>query len=147
MWKNFSSQKRSSRRKHLETCTSCTQCAASPKRVRGPHALNSFQLNYQYKVKQEEWPYDFATQNKQASAELNLCKSHYQYGISRPALEGRLSYIFVLCKNEKVHTAPYIPLNLPLPSRLSPCGSGLASCPRMIKNNITEPPFLFTTTQ
>ena len=23
---------------------------------------------YQYKVKQEEWPYDFATQNKQASA-------------------------------------------------------------------------------
>ena len=49
--------------------------AASPKRVRRPHVLNSFQLNYQYKVKQEEWPYDFAAQNKQASAELNLCKS------------------------------------------------------------------------
>ena len=58
----------------FETCTSYTQCAASPKRVRGPHMLNSFQLNYQYKVKQEEWPYDFATQNIQASAELHLCK-------------------------------------------------------------------------
>ena len=44
-------------------------------RVRGPHVLNSFQLTYQYNFKQEEWPYDFATQNKQASAELNLCES------------------------------------------------------------------------
>ena len=29
------------------------------------------------------------------------------------------------------HTSPYIPLNLPLPSQLSPYGSGLASCSRM----------------
>ena len=61
-----------------------------------------------------------------------------------PDLPWRFSYSFLLCKNVQVHTAPYIPLNLPLPFQLSPNGSGLASCPRVIeKENISELPFLF----